>query len=196
MKVFFNQYWILTIVILLKAATYTFGQEIAINLGVDTTDKEAKTVIAVWTNYLKLKPNKENIKDCPYWAQSQKKKYPKVDQLLNSINTETSTYSMGNATIIYVKPKNDFFEVKTLFGWSDSLHNVYPLCITSIFLKKENGEFKLYNALTVNSHDWQIKKIRSVTFHFQKTHIFDKMKANKLLSSIYVLTKQWNLREI
>ncbi|OFY64148.1 MAG: hypothetical protein A3H98_14355 [Bacteroidetes bacterium RIFCSPLOWO2_02_FULL_36_8] len=179
-------------ILLLTITTTAFGQ-IPLNPGVDTTDKELKAVYTLWTNYLISKPNKDNIKNSPYWAESEKIKYPKVDQLLNAINTETPTYSMGYPTILYMKSQNGFIEIKTLFGWSDSLKNIYALCITSVFAKKENGEYKLYNALTVNSYNWQIQKIGSLTFHFPLTHIFDKAKATILISSIDSLRKQWKL---
>ncbi len=194
--VFLRHFFVLTIIFILTIGTRTFGQNIAINPGVDTTDKDVKAVISLWTNYLKSQPNKDNIKDSPYWAESEKKKYPKVDQLLNAINTETSTYSMAQATILYVKPKNDLVEIKTLFGWTDSLQNIYALCITSVFAKKQDGEYKLINALTVNSDNWQKQKIGSVTYYYPPIHIFDREKAAKLLESIGELTKQWKLQPI
>jgi hypothetical protein len=183
---------------LLTAKPDCSAQTITINPGVDTTDEDARVVITLWTNYLKSYPNKDNVKESPYWAESEKGKYPKVDQLLNAITTDGTTYSLfgGNATILYVKPKNDFVEIKTLFGTSDSLKNIEVLCVTSVFAKKENGEYKLYNALTVNSHDWQTQKLGSVTFHFPQTHAFDFEKAGRLLRSIDDLTKEWKLEPI
>lgn len=187
---------ILTVVILFAFANKTFSQRITINSSVDTTDQDIKAVTTLWTNYLKSNPNKNNIKDSPFWADTEKKKFPKVDQLLNAINSDYPTYSMGNPTILYVKPKNDFFEIKTLYSWKDSLESVYVLCITSVFAKKENEQYKLYNALTVNSNNWKTEKLGNVTFHFPYSHTFDKNEANKLLQSIDDLTKQWNLQTI
>lgn len=103
---------------------------------------------------------------------------------------------MGRATILYVKPRTDSFEIKTLFGWNDSLQNIHVLCITSVFAKKENGEYKLLNALTVNSRNWKRRRLGSITFHYPPTHAFDKEKANNLLQSINRLTKQWQLPQI
>ncbi len=187
---------ILAIAVLYVFATNAFGQNVAINPGVDSTDKDIKTVITLWTNYLESKPSKEKIKDSPFWADTEKKKFPKVDQLLNAINTEVPTYLMGRPTILYVKPNHDYFEIKTLIGWTDSLKSVYTLCIASVFAKKEKEQFKLYNALTINSKSWKTKKLGSVTFHYLPTHSFDKNNANKLLQSIDRLTKQWNLQII
>jgi hypothetical protein len=187
---------ILTISILFTVTIKTFGQQVTINAGVDTTDHKIKAVITLWTNYLKSKPDKDNIKDSPFWADTEKKKFSKVDQLLNAVNSDVSTYLMGNPTILYVKPKHDFFEIKTLFSWTDSLENVFVLCIASVFSKKENKQYKLYNALTVNSKNWKTENIGSVTFHFPQSHTFDKNEASKLLQSIDGLIKQWNLQTI
>jgi hypothetical protein len=192
----FRHIIILTIFIFFVVTSKIFGQRVTINSGVDTTNKEIKAIITFWTNYLKSKPNKDNIKDSPFWADTEKKKFPKVDQLLNAINSDVPTYSMGNPTILYVKPKNDFFEIKTLFSWTDSLESVYALCITSVFVKEQNEQYKLYNALTINSKDWKKETIGSVTFHFPRSHTFDKKEANKLLHSISDLTMQWNLQTI
>jgi hypothetical protein len=190
------RHFILTIVILVLVTTKTFGQRVTINSGVDTTDYDIKAVIALWTNYLRSNPNENNIKDSPFWDDSEKNKYPNVDQLLNAISSDYPTYSMGSPTILYVKPKNDFFEIKTLFSWTDSIKSVNVLCITSVFAKKEKEKFKLYNALTINRRAWKTESIGSVTFHFPQSHSFDKIKATKLLYSIDDLIKLWNIKSI
>lgn len=193
---YFRQISILRLFLFISITNNIFAQHIAINNGIDTTDLNIKTVIKLWTNYLNSNPNKDNIKDSPYWANTEKEKYPKVDQLLNSINSEIPTYLMGQPTILYVKPKHDFFEIKTLFSTIDSLEHVYALCITSVFAKKENEQYRLYNALTVNSSDWKSEKIESVTFHFSSSYTFNETEANKLIRSIHNLTKQWELQTI
>lgn len=192
----FRHIIILTIFILFVVTSKIFGQRVTINSGVDTTDQNIKAVITLWTNFLKSKPNKDNIKDSPFWADTEKKKFSKVDQLLNAISSDYPTYSMGSPTILYVKPKSGFFEIKTLFSWTDSLESVYTSGITSVFAKKENGQYKLYNALTVNSKKWKTEKFGSVTYHFPQSHTFDKNEAGKLLQSIGELKKQWSLQII
>ncbi|MCW5914933.1 MAG: hypothetical protein KIT66_10020 [Chitinophagaceae bacterium] len=187
---------ILITVVSVTITTKTFGQQITINWGVDTTDQDIKAVTNLWTNYLKSKPNKENIKNSPYWADSEKKKFPKVDQLLNAINSDVPTYLMGKPTILYVKPQHDFYEIKTLFSSTDTLENVFVLCIASVFARKENEQYKLYNALSVNSKNWKTEKLGSITSHFPQSHTFDKSQANKLLQSVQELVKQWNLKII
>ncbi len=193
-----RKYFIPAIVFLMAMMRSLYGQSIAVNSGVDTTDKDAKAVVKLWTDYLKSNPNKDNIKGSGFWAESEMRKYPKVDQLLNAISTDGPTYGLfgGNATILYVKPWHDYIEIKTLFGASDSLQNIDVLCITSVFAKKENGEYKLYNALTVRSGQWQQQRVGSITFHYPGAHLFDPVKAGTLIRSVEDLALQWKLQVI
>lgn len=172
------------------------GQPIAVNPGVDTTDQDIRSVIALWTSYLSSNPTKDNSKDSPFWADTEKSKFTNVDQLLYAISTDIRTYSMGNPTILYVKPNHDLFEIKTLFSWTDSAGMIYASCITSVFAKKEKDQYKLYNALTVNAAKWKTQKTGNITFHFPPSHTFDANKANSLLQSVNDLIKQWNLKAI
>ena len=71
-----------------------------------------------------------------------------------------------------------------------------PYCILTVFVKKENGKYKLYNALTLNGAKWQTKKINDVTFHFPSYHQFNNQKAEELINSIKKLREQWNLKSI
>ena len=186
----------ITIILTLTLTTKIFGQNITINPGVDTTDKDINAVITLWSNYIKSNPSIDNIKNSVYWADTENNKYPKVDQLLYTFSGYSTTYSMGRPTIIYVKPKEDFYEIRTLFGTSDSLKNISVLVITSVYAKKENGEYKLYNALTVNSASWQTQKVSDVTFHFPAYHKFNSQNASTLIRSIDTLKKQWSLESI
>lgn len=187
-----------TVVFLLLLTTWTevTGQLIAVNPGVDSTDTEIKSALLCWSKYLLSRPSKLNIKDSPFWAESEKVKYPNVDQLLNAIDSDAPTYSMGYPTIIYAKPKNGLMEIKTLFGRLDDLRTIYVSSIISVFVKKEREEYKLYNSLTIKTQSWNSQKRGSVTFHYSPTHKFDKKKADSLLQSIQDLTSKWSLQPI
>lgn len=192
-----NQFWWLLVglfpALTLAGGARAWGQPIAINPGVDTTDREAKAAVTLWINYLRSQPDEHNLKNSPFWAESERAQYPKVDQLLHAINTETSTYAMGYPTILYVKPRGGFTEIKTLFSWADSTQNTYALCIASVFAKKENGAYQLYNALTVNRRDWQAQTLGEVTFHFPPGRTLDRARAALLRQSIDRLVHEWQL---
>ena len=187
-----------TVIFLLLLTTWSnvTGQMIAINPGVDSTDTEIKSALLCWSKYVQSRPNKFKIKDSPFWAESEKTKYPNVDQLLNAIDSDAPTYSMGYPTVIYAKPKNGLIEIKTLIGWPDSLRTIYLSCIISVFVKKEKEEYKLYNSLTINTQTWDSQINGSVTFHYPPKHKFNRLKADSLLQSILELTNKWSLQPI
>ena len=172
-----------------------YGQNVFINPGVDTADIEIKMAIAVWTSYLNSKPTPGNMQTSILWDDSEKKKYPVVDQLYGSLG-DTPPYEMGKPTILYVKPNLQFSEIKTLFSSCDSLGQTDVACIVTVYVKKENGEYKLYNALSKNRSNWLIKKIDSVTFYFPPSYKFNEINATKLIHSITSLTHQWGLKRI
>ncbi len=176
-------------------STNCYGQQIFINPGVDTTDLEIAKSIAVWTNYLNSKPTPENMQTSLFWAETEKKKYPVVDQLYNSLG-DTPPYQIGKPTILYAKPDSQYILIKTLFSYSDSLQNTIAWCITNVYVKKENGTYKLYNALSKNISSWLVKKIESVTYYYPPDHKFDETKASKLILSINHLTDEWKLKKV
>ena len=114
-----------------------YCQNITINLGVDTTDIEIKAVVSHWMNYMKSKPTKESIKNSKFWGESENKRYNKVDQLLYSYDGFATTYEASNETIFYLKPRSDFYELKTMFSESDSLSNVTILYFNRICEKRK-----------------------------------------------------------
>jgi len=175
--------------------TNCYGQNVFINPGVDTTDAEIVKAITIWTNYLNSKPNPENMRTSSFWDETEKKKYPVVDQLYNSLGN-TPPYELGKPTILYVKPDSQFILIKTLFSYSDSLRHTIAWCITNVYVKKESPVYKLYNALSKNISTWLVRKMGSVTFYYQPTYKFNEAKATRLIQSINHLAEEWKLKKI
>lgn len=180
---------------ILFLSTNCYGQKVFINPGVDTTDQQIVQAISVWTNYLNSKPDTLNMQTSPFWDETEKEKYPFVDQLYNSLG-DTPPYEIGKPTILYAKPDSQFVLIKTLFSYSDSLQNTIAWCITNVYVKKENDTYKLYNALSKNISTWLMKKMGSVTYYYPPTYKFNETKAAKLILSINRLTEEWKLKKI
>lgn len=99
-------------------------------------------------------------------------------------------------TVLSVKPKNEHYEIKTIF--SDCTEQGYsnPLCVMNIYAKKENNEYKLFNALLVNRKNWKTKKAGSVTYYYPLEHSFDIEKATRMNDFIDSITNVFNLKVV
>ena len=182
--------------ILFGISTGVVGQQVTINPGVDTLDKNINAVVTLWKGYLASKPGRDNLKDNPFWADSENKLYPLVDQLCYAVSTEIPVYEMGNPTILSITPKNEGYEIKTLFSWADNAGKIYASSIISVFAQKEGSSYKLYNALSVNSKRWKTKRFGDIIYHFPAYHKFSSKDAATLRVHIEELRKQWQLAAI
>jgi hypothetical protein len=163
---------------LLLMTTTTFGQSrIDIDKLVDTTDNETKKVITLWINYLESKP--DSLYDNPYWNSKEKAEHKHFDFLESEF--QPSLYMGFPVTILNVRNINGLYQIKSIFAFCDSTGkppNI--LCIANVFAKKENGEYKLFNALPVNrDKEWNHKKAGYIDYYFPFYHSFDSVKAEK-----------------
>ncbi len=181
---------------LLFFSTIAYAQEVKVNLGVDLKNPEIKEVIDLWTSYIQSRPSKSTNTNNQFWADSENSKYKDVDLLLYSYSGFQTTYELGTPTIYYVKPTADGYHIKTMFQGKVGENDRDILAMTSVYARKEDGSFKLFNALTVNGKQWQKRKIDHVTFYYPPNHDFDEGKAADLLESIHKLRKDWNLKPI
>src|SRR6185295_9352404 len=158
--------------------TTTFGQsKINIDKLVDTTDSETKKVVALWINYLESKP--DSLYDNPYWNSKEKAEHKHFDFLESEF--QPSLYIGFPVTILNVKNINGLYQIKSIFASCDSTGkppNI--LCIANVFAKKENGEYKLFNALPINrDKEWNHKNVGYIDYYFPFYHVFDSIKAEK-----------------
>lgn len=170
-----NKINVLIFSFLITAAT--FGQsKIYIDKLVDTTDIETKKVVTLWINYLESKP--DSLYDNPYWNAKEKTEHKHFDFLENEF--DPSLYMGFPVTILNVKNSNGLYQIKSVFATCDSTDQPDILCIANVFAKKENGEYKLFNALPINrDKEWNHRKVGYIDYYFPSYHVFDSAKAAK-----------------
>lgn len=83
-------------------------------------------------------------------------------------------------TILSIDPVNEYFQIKTMFAYALDTGNVEVLCTMNVYAKKENGEFKLYNSLPINSQDWKEKTTRNIQYHYPASHLFNPTLADSM----------------
>ncbi len=134
-----------------------------------------------------------------YWSAEDCKKYKIPDPGVYGLGGDYPTYSMaGSKTITYVKPlKNGTIVLKTIGGNIDSLKNLDVYYITNHFITKDaNQKLHFISPVTYYKGNWNRTKVRNINFAYQKSHVFNKVKADSLINQIKNLENQWSLKPI
>ncbi len=179
---------IMSICLLLSIITINqiYGQQakidVTIHSRVDTTQHEIKEVSELWINYLNSKP--DSLYDNPHWNKAEKLKYKIFDFSTPYLYQFPSNQLLNyyKPTILSIVKEGDYYGIKTIFA-ADGLEGEYrksnPWCITKLFAIKENGKWKLKNALPVITENWTKKTIGKITFIYPPNHIFNEALAKK-----------------
>lgn len=172
----------------------SFGQ-VDLNPGIDTSSLEHKNILKFWTDYLKTKPSKSSQSYLSFWNEEIKKQFIQPDLTLHAINTEHSTFSMGYPTILSILPyKDNYFQIKTAMGWSDSTKHIKLLSITNHYTKMIDGEYKLFSPLQVDENIVSIDT-KDYNIYTLKGTAIPKDTLDKLLHFISKIKNDYNITE-
>ncbi len=162
-----------------------YGQQknnVTIHSRVDTTKGEIKEITELWINYLSSKP--DSLYDNPYWNKEEKLKYKNFDFSIPYLYQFPSNQLLSyyKPTILSIEKEGDYYGIRTIFA-ADGLEGAYrksnPWCITKLYAIKENGKWKLKNALPIITEKWEKKTIGKITFIYPPNHNFNEELAKK-----------------
>ena len=192
----------IALLLCLFAAIYATTEQakidVTIHSRVDTTQSEIKEIAELWTDYLNSQP--DNVRDNPHWNTAEKHKYRNVDFSIPYLYQMPSTQLLEyyKPTILSIEKEGDYYGIRTIFA-ADGLEAEYrksnPWCITKLYAVKENGKWKLINALPVITESWTKKKIGKITFIYQPTHDFNEELAEKASQFCDDITKEFQFPE-
>ncbi len=187
--------WLL---LFLFSANPTIGQQtkidVEIHSRVDTSKKEIKEVAGLWANYLNSTP--DSLYDNPYWNNAEKGKYKGFDFSIPYLYQLPSRQLLNyfKPTILSIAQEGEYYGIRTLFS-AEGLEGAYrksnPWCITKLYAVKENGEWRLKNALPVITEKWNKKTIGKITFIYPQQHKFNSDLATKANQFCNELSKEY-----
>ena len=166
----------LQFIILLFSSISALGQKVTYNHVVDSTNPEVKEVMTLFENYLASDP--QNKSENPFWNIEEQQKHKSYDFLESEF--QPSLYMGFPVHVLSIKFKDEICQIKTQFSYCQEDGTPYVLAIANYVAKKENGKFKLYNALTVNKQIWNCTTVGIVDFYYPTYHKLDYQKAQKL----------------
>ena len=191
--------WIL---LFLFAANQTFGQatkiEAAIHSRVDTTQSEIKEVVVLWINYLNSKP--DSLYDNPYWNNAEKIEFKTFDLSTIYMYQFSSKQLLQNykPTILSIEKEGDHYGIRTIFS-AEGLQGEYrksnPWCITKLYAVKEDGKWRLKNALPIITDQWNKKTVGKITFIYPPHHKFNNDLATKASQFCNEITEKFKFPE-
>jgi len=181
---------LISIIFILSFTVRAEAQNITYNHIVDSTDSEVKLVMKVFENYIASNPEEQN--ENPFWNKQEQKDYKNYDFLESEF--QPSLYMGFPIHVLSIKSKDSIYQIKAQFGMYQENKGPYVLAIVNYYAKKENGEYKLYNALTFNRKKWNHKKIGYIDFYYPLYHKFDKSKAKKLNEFIEEITNNFEVK--
>jgi hypothetical protein len=172
--------------------------QVELHSRVDTTNKDVRDIVVLWTNYLNARP--DSISDSPYWNTTEKKKYTDFD------HSRTLLYQFPAAQLLsYFKPKmlsvekeGPHYAIRTMYlseHTTSSTDNSNPWAIQKLYAVKEANEWKLKNALPVITEKWNRTTVGKITFIYPPDHSFRKDLAMKADDFCTQLSKQYQFND-
>ena len=166
------------------------AQNITYNHIIDSTNLETQKVMKLFEDYLASNP--QNQEKSLFWNLQEQKEHKKYDFLESEF--QPSLYMGFPVHVLSIKSKNGIYEIKAQFGVYQENGQPYVLAIANYFAKKENGNYRLYNALTFNKKQWLTTKVGLVDFYYPKYHKFNLEKAEKLNDFIKEVCKNFDVK--
>jgi hypothetical protein len=172
--------------------------QVEIHSRVDTTKNEIKEIATLWINYLNSKP--DSLYDNPYWNNAEKIKFKKFDLSTPYMYQFPSKQLLNyyKPTILSIEKEDEHYGIRTIFS-AEGLEGEYrksnPWCITKLYAVKEDGKWRLKNALPIITDKWNKKTVGKITFIYPPHHKFNNDLATTANLFCSELTKQFKFPE-
>lgn len=183
---------IIFILFLIGSNQPIYSQNISYNYIVDTTDIETKKVQQLFENYIHSQP--DSIFDNPYWTSSEKLNKKYVDVFYDEFYP--SLYLGYPIHVLSISSNNSLYKIKAQFSYCDKNNIPNVLAIVNYYAEKENGVYKLKNALNINKNKWQHILVGIVDYYYPASFTFDIEKAKQLNVQITEICNNLNVKAI
>jgi len=149
---------------------------VTLSRAVDTTDVDNKAVFELWVDYLNSRP--DDMWSDMSWNEDKSRLWRDFDL------TAPFVYQFGagqflqtyRPTVMAIDKAGDLYSIRTLF-YAEGLDSAYadqnPWAIVRVYAGREDGAWKLRNALGVTTQDWNRPAIGKITFVSPPSHKFD-----------------------
>lgn len=166
---------------------------------VDNSDLKIKKAVDFYKQYLSEFRSNSLPEYNKYWPKNDCERFKTPDPAVYSISSDYPTYNFGvQKTIFYARAHANYVHLKTLMAQTDSLKNISVYAITNHYISVNNNTDEIYfiSPVKINSKLYSTKTNGNITYHFLKTHKFDKNKSNKLIKLLKKFEDDWGFEPI
>lgn len=164
---------------------------------VDTTSEEIRSVIKLYENYYRSKP--DSVYDNPYWNKKEKALYKDFDFSRISIfqggMDANSLFQYFSPFVLSVEKIGAKYQIRVLFS-SATTDPKYAgskvWCIQKLNAVKEGQSWVLENLIVELSKGWSSKKSGFIDYRFPPTHEFDVQEAGRAGSFCDEIIRRFN----
>ncbi|WP_143815387.1 hypothetical protein [Longibacter salinarum] len=166
---------------------------------VDTTDADVKQVYQLWRSYLRSRP--DSVYDNPHWSEEEKERYADFD----ISRRWTYGYEVGGRSIhetyglkprvLSIERQDSLYAIRTLYAPDDLAHAQEIYSLQRVYAGKENGAWKLYNALSVRTKDWNRARAGALRYIYPPGHTLNEKAAERSAAFVDSLEQAYDLPE-
>ncbi len=178
---------------ILTISSISVYSQININIGVDTTTVKSKSVIHFLTKYFSDFKENNEVNYSEYFFQEDIKNTHYPDKIAFGLLGNVTNYSLGTPYLLALDVKTDTVKAKVLFATVDSSMNLQTNFIANYYIRYNKQNCRFLITQNIETENWQVKKVRNITFHFPPYHLFNSQKAQALIDSTISLEKNWQL---
>jgi hypothetical protein len=194
-----DKYCMKYIILLLLSAFTQFADGQIFTHYVDTSNTDIKKAIIFYKDYLSEFRRDKEPDYSKYWSKRDVERYKTPDPIVNSISPGYSTYNYGaQKSVFYARAYPDYVHLKTLMTQLDSMNNITVFAITNhyIALHDNSGKIHFVSPMDINYNIYNVVKNQNITYHFPKSHTFNKSKSDSLVLQIRKFERDWGFEPI
>jgi len=158
--------------------------KLLISSRVDTSSEDVKSIIKLYENYYKSRP--DSIYDNPYWNKKEKEQYKDFDfsreSLFQGGITPNNLFQYYSPFLMSVEPLGEKYQIRVLFSSATTDPNYAGSkvwCIQKLNAVKENQSWVFENLLVELSENWSSKKIGCIHYFYPPDHQFNAQEAER-----------------
>lgn len=188
--------WIVTVIYLF--VVINSGAQTIIAATINQDDPRLMKAVNFLTDYINLFHTKQPVDYSKYWSKADVASGRLPDDMVHSISSDGATYRFSTHPVIfYARAYSDHIHLKTNITYA-SQDTVTLFAITNhyVFFDAETGKPFFKSELEKNKHKYTTHINRNITYHFPRTHRFNKKVSDAMISKLRQIEQQWALKPV